>query len=308
MNDRRGADTRACRADTRVGAGFRPPLCASSRPLPWLRLILALAACAALPGQKLERTFPGAQRVEVDNVWGSIRVTGYEGRDAQLSAVRTIKADTDEQRRRAEEEVRLDMTEREGTVRLYVDGPFRCQCRHGEEGWRDRDDLRYQVRYDFELRVPAGAALRLRTVNEGEIVVENTSGDYDLQNINGRIEMREVAGSGRVRSVNRPVRVVFRRNPAAASEFTSVNGEVELQFQPGLAADFRVKTLNGRVYCDFAVNPLAPRPAAAERREGRFVYRADRYTGVRVGAGGPEIKLETINGTIRISERGKEQR
>jgi hypothetical protein len=259
--------------------------------------VLILISCAAL-GQKVEQTFPAAKKVEVDNVWGSIRVAGYEGPGVRMTATRTNEGESPE-------DVRLDVTDREGTVRLYVDGPFRCHCRHGEEGWRDRSEVNYRVRYDFELRVPFDTALTLRTVNDGEIVVENTRGDYDIQNVNGRIEMTEVSGSGKVRAINRPVKVVFRRNPAAASRFSTVNGDVELHFQPDLAADLRVKTLNGKILSDFPVTNLAPRPATSERREGKFVYRSDRYTGIRVGRGGPEIQLESINGTIQILERSK---
>ena len=42
----------------------------------------------------------------------------------------------------------------------------------------------------------------------------------------------------------------------------------------------------------------------AERKNGRFVYRSDRYTGGRAGSGGPEIKLENLNGDIRVLESG----
>ena len=39
-----------------------------------------------------------------------------------------------------------------------------------------------------------------------------------------------------------------------------------------------------------------------EHRGAKVVFRADRYTGVRVSSGGPEIKMETLNGDIRILE------
>ncbi len=42
---------------------------------------------------------------------------------------------------------------------------------------------------------------------------------------------------------------------------------------------------------------------AAERRNGKLVYRASRFTGVQVGDGGPEITLDAFNGTIRIRQR-----
>jgi hypothetical protein len=39
-----------------------------------------------------------------------------------------------------------------------------------------------------------------------------------------------------------------------------------------------------------------------EHRGMKTVFRADRYTSVRVNAGGPEIKVENLNGDIRILE------
>ena len=128
-------------------------------------------------------------------------------------------------------------------------------------------------------------------------------GDFSVRNVNGEIEMSEVAGSGSARTVNGGVKVTFRENPRANSEFASLNGSVELQFAKNLSADFRFKTLNGAVYTDYSLTALPERPPVQERRNGKLVFRTDRYTGGRVGSGGPEIKLENLNGDIRVLER-----
>jgi hypothetical protein len=99
------------------------------------------------------------------------------------------------------------------------------------------------------------------------------------------------------------VKVTFRENPRADSEFASLNGIVELYFAKNLSADFRFKTLNGGIYTDYALTALPPRPPVQERRNGKLVFRTDRYTGGRVGSGGPEIKLENLNGDLRVLER-----
>ena len=39
-----------------------------------------------------------------------------------------------------------------------------------------------------------------------------------------------------------------------------------------------------------------------EHHGGKVVYHADRFTAARVSAGGPEIKIENLNGDIRILE------
>jgi hypothetical protein len=81
-----------------------------------------------------------------------------------------------------------------------------------------------------------------------------------------------------------------------------VNGSVELRFAHDLSADFRFKTFNGGVYSDFPVSALPVQPMKEEHRGAKVIFRADRYTGARVNSGGPEIKVENLNGDIRILE------
>jgi hypothetical protein len=84
-----------------------------------------------------------------------------------------------------------------------------------------------------------------------------------------------------------------------------VNGNVDVSFPDGLGADFAMKTFNGGLFTDFDAQPLATTaPAAGERRSGRFVYRANEFTRVRVGSGGPEITFETLNGNVRARRAG----
>jgi len=54
---------------------------------------------------------------------------------------------------------------------------------------------------------------------------------------------------------------------------------------------------------DFDTSRLAGLAPVAERRDGKFIYRSDRGTGLRIGAGGPELLFETLNGDIRILQR-----
>jgi DUF4097 and DUF4098 domain-containing protein YvlB len=165
--------------------------------------------------------------------------------------------------------------------------------------------VRYNVTFDFTIRVPRDVALRLCTINGGELIVNGTRGDFDVTNVNGLIDMREVAGSGRAHTVNGPVTVTFTANPRQPSSFKTVNGNVDVSFPQGLAADFSMKTFNGGLFTDFDAQPLASTAAAAgERRNGRFVYRANQFTRVRVGSGGPEITFETLNGNVRARRTG----
>jgi hypothetical protein len=257
--------------------------------------------------EAIQRTFTqGAKSLDIDNLSGSIEISGYDGSEIQMTANKTIRARTRETLQDAKNEVKLDITEKNGKLSLYVDGPFRCQCRDGSSGFRnERHDLGYDVIYDFTLRVPRQTDLWLRTVNRGNIKVENTSGAFDVNNVNGGVELLEMGGSGRAYALNRPLKVTFSRNPAADSYFGSLNGVVDVEFQPGLSADLRFKTFNGHVYTDFETTALPASATAPERRDGKFIYRRNGFAGVRVGNGGPELKFDAFNGDVRIVNRGK---
>jgi hypothetical protein len=241
----------------------------------------------------------GHKSLEIDNIWGSIEVVADTADKVELSVARTNQAESKEKLEKAKKEVTLDVTQEEGALKLYVNGPFRCQC---DDCRHSRDDEGYRVKMDFKVHVPHDIDIKVKTVNEGRVVVKNTNGSFVVRNVNGDIEMDNVAGSGTARTVNGPVIVSFRQNPRENSDFKTVNGNVELRFAHDLSADFRFKTFNGGIYSDFPVTAMPVHAIQEERRGGKMVYRADRFTGARVNAGGPEIQIENLNGDIRILE------
>ena len=269
-----------------------------------------VASSLAQQQDTIHRTFSGAKSIEVDNVFGSIHAIASDGAAIEMDARRTVTGDNAEREEAARREVKLDITDPGGDVRVYVDGPFRCNC-GDRRSFRDRNNTRehgrrgYKVVYDFELRVPRSTALYLSTVNEGQIRVEKTAGDFDVENINGGIEMDDIAGSGRVYALNGKVTVTYAKNPERSSYFGSLNGAVEVWFQPNLSADVRVKTFNGGIFTDFPVTYLPAADGTTERKNGKFVYRSNDFQGIRIGSGGPEFKFENFNGEIRIRNRGK---
>ena len=238
--------------------------------------------------------------VKVDNVFGSITVSGAKTADVRLEAKKILRADSQEDLQKAEREVVLKMAEKDNVLDIYVDGPFRCRdgSRHGS----DRD---YAVAYDFTLQVPEQTSLILKTVNDGDILVRNVRGEFTVRNVNGHIELQDVAGPVSGKTVNGRIRASFQENPAAACSFTTVNGDLEARFAPGLAAEFQLNTLNGGIFSDFPVSYLPPEPGAARRENGRFVYHSRNVQGVRVGQGGPKISMETLNGDIMIANDKK---
>ncbi len=239
----------------------------------------------------------------VDNIFGSIEVEGYEGQEVKLLIHKTTKGRSKEKIQRAREEVKLEITEEGNTIDLYVDGPFRYHDRRGRrKKWRNPG---YEVHFDFDVKVPHNTDLYLRTVNNGSIEVKNVEGEFEIKNVNGRIEMNEVGGSGEAHTVNGEVKVLFNQNPESDCSFRTINGDIRISFRKDLSADFRLKTFNGEAYSDFPFSYLSSRAATQGRKKGKYVYKSDRFVGVRISKGGPEIKIDTLNGDILLSKRIK---
>jgi hypothetical protein len=239
--------------------------------------------------------------LQVDNIFGSIVVTGYNGTEVKLVAYKTIKARTEGRIEKAQQEVKLDITEEGNIIDIYVDGPFRC--RHKNEQER-RHDPGYRVHYDFEIKVPHKTNIFLKTVTDGDIEVNSIEGEFEVKNVNGEITMVDMAGSGIAHTVNGEVKISFSKNPDSDCSFKTINGDIEVVFVKNLSADFHLKSFNGDAYSDFAVSYLPTvSSASVQRKNGKYVYKSNRYTGIRVGSGGPEIKMDTLNGDILINKK-----
>jgi len=280
-------------------------------PVLVLGIVLTVPGPAAADSGKVERTeqirksiefgSPAGRELVVDNVFGSISITGTSGSRIELTARKTIRARNRDKLARAADEVTLDITRDGNAIELYVDGPFRWEDEHGRHiRWRNPG---YTVTFDFEIEVPRETDIYLKTVNKGDITVKGVDGDFNVRNVNGSITIDGIGGSGRAHTVNGPVRVTFSRHPGEDCSFKTVNGDLDIAFPGGLSADFQLKTFHGDMYTDFAVDYLPQPTAEPARKNGKYVYRGHRFVGVRAGRGGPRIRMDTLNGDILIKKR-----
>ena len=234
---------------------------------------------------------------------GSVQVLAYQGREVQIEARKTMRAQDDAAMRDAQQEVTLETHEEGPTVDVVVREGGRTAC--GEPGnYRSRawwDRRRYEVTVDLTIQLPAETRIRLCTVNSPDVRVQGTSGDFDVQNVNGRIALENVRGSGRASTVNGRVEATFAQAPQSDSLFKTVNGDISVTLPQDASASLRLKTLHGGLFTDFDVvaQPLQNTPAR-EPRNGKYVYRSNGFTSVRIGKGGPELTFDTLNGDVRV--------
>ncbi|HLG55453.1 MAG TPA: hypothetical protein VI485_08980 [Vicinamibacterales bacterium] len=249
----------------------------------------------------LRFTAAGEHTLDVRAIHGSIHVVGADRSDVQLDARKTARAVTEADLRAAERDVDLDIVEGGARIEAIVLEPEGSTCGDDSDHRTGRLwDPAYVVRFDFTIQVPRGTRLRLCTINGHEILVEGTAGNFELDNVNGRITMTNVRGSGSARTVNGAIAASFSEPPRDASEFKTTNGNVAITLPSDLSADLRMKTFNGGLFTDFDLQTLPQPVPVAERRGDRFVYHSNQFTLVRAGRGGPELTLETFNGNVRV--------
>ncbi|HEV8629500.1 MAG TPA: hypothetical protein VGV61_04215 [Thermoanaerobaculia bacterium] len=259
------------------------------------------AAFPVAASDRREESFrlPGTSgKVVVDDVAGNIVVRGVDGEVARIVVRQSLHARDAAGLDLARREMPLRLSQHGDTVIAFVDSPFR----DGEGNLRGPwDDLPYRALYDFEVELPRGAAVTLRTVLDGDVELTGTDGAFEVRNVNGDVRVKDVGGAGRAATVNGELRVAFRRNPAVPCDFGNVNGDVDVTFQPGLAAEVRFRTLNGDGWSDFPYTLLPVQPQVSEdRHAGRYVIKSDWSQGIRIGAGGPELSFGTVNGDVLI--------
>ena len=255
--------------------------------------------------EPVHHTFGSDKALESDLVNGSATVIGDGGSTIRVEGERVIHADTQEQIARAKRDDVLDMNEKDGIAQIYENGPFRGNSGdHSSDyhGFHENSERHYNVEWNLTIHVPRAIALRLREVNGG-LTVQDTAGAFDVKSVNGALSMTGIVGSGTASAVNGQTVVSFRENPKSDTSITSVNGKVDVTFQPNLSADFSLKTVNGGMFTDFESTALAGAAGQASKDNGKFIYKAHGESRIRVGSGGPQIKLETVNGSISIRKQ-----
>lgn len=244
------------------------------------RAVYLLLGLCVIPGvvvADVERTeefrYPLADggRVAVSNVNGDIRVEGGASGEVLIRATR--RAGNKEKLERIE--IRIDASA----------DTLRIETRHPSSrwGWNDGSG---SVSYD--LTVPASARLDgVSTVN-GNIGVSGVDGEVRAETVNGDLELDGLASDTRLETVNGAIEARFRRlGGGQRVSADSVNGRIELFLPADASARITADTLNGRLDAD---------DFGLEVEKG-FV---GRELDGEIGGGDARVKLDTVNGGIRI--------
>ena len=190
----------------------------------------------------------------------------------------------------AKKEVTLDITQPDNGLKLYVNGqiPFASAKMKLLRVGRRYDDG-YIVKMDFVLHVPSNVDIKLKTVNEGRVIVRNITGNFIARNVTRNSSRWAWPAPESRTPATWSCQAQLPRKPARKFQLSVGQWQHRplLRSRPA-PADFRFKTFNGGVYSDFPVTTMPLHAPQEERHGGKVVYHADRFTAGRVNAGGPD--------------------
>ena len=142
------------------------------------------------------------------------------------------------------------------------------------------------AKVDYRITLPAGARIRVSTVN-GTVTVGGMTGSISASTTNGAIEISDAAGAVEASTVNGGIAARFRAlDPDSANRLSTTNGSITVSVPEGSGGRLEARTVNGGVHNDL--------PMESTGRTGR-----NRLEG-RLGKGRGSLELSTVNGAIRL--------
>ena len=163
----------------------------------------------------------------------------------------------------------------------------------------------YMHPIDVTISVPTRTSIKLRAVNDGDIVVTGVDGELDVDDINGSVTLNNISGSAIAHALNGHVHANFLRvNPQKAMAFSSLNGDIDVTFPADLKANVSIRSDRGDVFSDFEVQlrATASSPVVEDSRGkgGKYRVKIDKTVHGTINGGGPEIQFTNFQGQIYI--------
>lgn len=167
----------------------------------------------------------------------------------------------------------------------------------------------YARTIDLTISVPVRTSLKLRAVNDGDIVVTGVDGELDVDDVNGSVTLNNVSGSAVAHALNGKVLVTFTRvSGQKPMAFSSLNGDIDVTFPADLKANVSIKSDRGDVFSDFDVQlqAAAPQQTVEDSRGkgGKYRVKIDKTVRGTINGGGPEIQFTNFQGSIYIRKAG----
>lgn len=262
--------------------------------LTWFGIVasMSMAFAQERPADRVTAPFSDPSRagqLKASLISGSITVKGYAGKEVVVEARARTDGDFEEEKSGGMK--RLVITSTGLTV-------------EEEDNVMSVGAASHTRSIDLTIQVPVKTSLKVSTVNNGHISIENVQGEVEANNVNGGIKITDVSGTVLANTTNGDVTVTFAKvAPDNPMSFVSFNGDVDVTLPANIKANVKMKSEQGEIYSDFDIK-LDERSRLikedARDKGGRYRVRVESAMYGTINGGGPEYYFSTFNGTIYI--------
>lgn len=271
-----------------------------------LSLIMAVTCSAQEFKKPVKLELDATGTVLVENIFGDVKVVGYDGDKVLVTGEITLEARSKEKLEMGKEEFSIDAAKRNDSLLIFNKAPF-ITNRFSEvrERWwgNNGQEPDYRFLVHLEVKVPKNTNLWVSTVNDGKVKVVEVSGAIQASNVNGPVALENVEKVVKAKAVNGNIDITYNNLPGSDSDFKTVNGDITINVGGALNTTVEFESMNGDLYTDFDYSGMGPEiKKVQDRRGGRTKYKIESTTKIKIGAGDQAISFNTINGNMYIKK------
>ena len=236
---------------------------------------------------------PGS--LEVALIHGYIHVVGYGGKEVVIDAV------SETGRRNRADDHNTNRNTESGMRRISTNNSFDLTAEEKNNQVKIHTSS-VNSPVNLTIKVPQRFSLKLNTINQGDITVENVTGALEINNVNGPITLTNINGSVVAQTVNGDLKTTFREvHNNTPMAFSTLNGNVDVTFPSSVKANVKLKSDNGDVFTDFDIDVDKSQPKATRTNQsGMYRVTVDDWVYGKINNGGPEVMMKNMQGNIYV--------
>lgn len=252
-----------------------------------MALVLAVSFAGPAVAESLSETVTrtlnvgAGEKLVLSNVNGSVKVGTWDRPQVRIVAEKHVKTGISASAKDALAQLVVAISQEPGTVRVDTKHPRNSD---GVFSWLTGSNVDAHVKY--EVTVPRSFNVDLRTVN-GSVTLEGVSGSHEIDTTNGSITTKGTSGALRLGTTNGSINAeLLSVQPGVEMAMRTTNGRINLSVPSTLRANLSAATTNGSIESEI---PITIAGAVSKRSING-----------KLNGGGPEVKLRTTNGSIRV--------
>lgn len=179
------------------------------------------------------RPVAGSSALTLDNVNGSVTITGVDGlAEVQISGVKIVNSGSMEDAMEHLKEIEIDVKESGGVITVTTNQP--------------NDGFAYNYAVNYEIKVPRGWKVDVETVN-GDVTLAHLGNNVKAATTNGDITGKNITASIEAEVVNGSIHGDMSVPEKGTCMLSTTNGAIETKMEMAASASAHLETVNGGI-------------------------------------------------------------